>query len=81
MMTAANEDTFGVLLDIDGVLYVGDEPIEDAHEALSALREQSAGGRLVTNTTSRSRRESSSTCASWASRSPMRRCSRRRRWR
>jgi len=35
MMTATNEDTFGVLLDIDGVLYVGDEPIEGAHDALS----------------------------------------------
>ncbi|HTZ86395.1 MAG TPA: hypothetical protein VMB05_06990, partial [Solirubrobacteraceae bacterium] len=48
---------FGVLLDIDGVLYVGDEPIAGAHEALSRLREQSASLRLVTNTTSRSRRE------------------------
>jgi phospholysine phosphohistidine inorganic pyrophosphate phosphatase len=48
---------FGVLLDIDGVLYVGDEPIAGAHEALEQLREQSAGLRLVTNTTSRSRRE------------------------
>ncbi len=48
---------FGVLLDIDGVLYVGDEPIAGAHEALAELRAQSAGLRLVTNTTSRSRRE------------------------
>jgi HAD superfamily hydrolase (TIGR01458 family) len=47
---------FGVLLDIDGVLYVGDEPIEGAHRALSELRELSAGVRLMTNTTSRSRR-------------------------
>jgi HAD superfamily hydrolase (TIGR01458 family) len=46
----------GVLLDIDGVLYVGDEPIEGAHEALAELRRLSAGVRLVTNTTSRSRR-------------------------
>ncbi len=56
-MTAASGDRFGVLLDIDGVLYVGDEPIAGAHEALSALREQSAGVRLVTNTTSRSRHD------------------------
>jgi phospholysine phosphohistidine inorganic pyrophosphate phosphatase len=56
-MTAAGEATFGVLLDIDGVLYVGDEPIAGAHEALAQLREQSAGVRLVTNTTSRSRRD------------------------
>ncbi len=48
---------FGVLLDIDGVLYVGDEPIAGAHEALAALRELGAGLRLVTNTTSRSRRQ------------------------
>lgn len=48
---------FGVLLDIDGVLYVGDEPIAGAHEALAELREQSAALRLVTNTTSRSRRQ------------------------
>ncbi len=50
-------EPFGVLLDIDGVLYVGDEPIAGAHEALTQLRGQSAGLRLVTNTTSRSRRE------------------------
>jgi phospholysine phosphohistidine inorganic pyrophosphate phosphatase len=56
-MTPAGEATFGVLLDIDGVLYVGDEPIADAHETLAQLREQSAGVRLVTNTTSRSRRD------------------------
>ncbi len=54
---SAPVDSFGVLLDIDGVLYVGDEPIAGAHEALAQLREQSAGLRLVTNTTSRSRRQ------------------------
>jgi HAD superfamily hydrolase (TIGR01458 family) len=45
-----------VLLDIDGVLFVGDEPIEGAHRAFAELRELSAGVRLMTNTTSRSRR-------------------------
>jgi HAD superfamily hydrolase (TIGR01458 family) len=50
-------DPFGVLLDIDGVLYVGNEPIEGAGEALVELRRQSAAVRLMTNTTSRSRRE------------------------
>jgi phospholysine phosphohistidine inorganic pyrophosphate phosphatase len=55
-MSAANSGAFGVLLDIDGVLYVGDEPIEGAHQALIELREQSGGVRLMTNTTSRSRR-------------------------
>jgi HAD superfamily hydrolase (TIGR01458 family) len=49
-------DPLAVLLDIDGVLYVGDEPIEGAHEALSELRRMSGGIRLLTNTTSRSRR-------------------------
>ena len=51
------DDRFGVLLDIDGVLHVGEEPIEGAHQALAELRELGAGVRLVTNTTSRSRRE------------------------
>jgi HAD superfamily hydrolase (TIGR01458 family) len=55
-MPAAKDGRFGVLLDIDGVLYVGDQPIEGAHEAFSELREISAGVRLMTNTTSRSRR-------------------------
>jgi HAD superfamily hydrolase (TIGR01458 family) len=44
-----------LLLDIDGVLYVGDEPIDGAVEALEALRPLTSGIRLVTNTTSRSR--------------------------
>ncbi|MEA2209091.1 MAG: hypothetical protein QOF54_1568 [Solirubrobacteraceae bacterium] len=48
---------FGVLLDIDGVLYVGDEPIAGAHDALDELRRIGDDLRLVTNTTSRSRRE------------------------
>jgi len=46
-----------VLLDIDGVLYVGDEPIAGAVAALDQLRALSAGLRLLTNTTSRSRRQ------------------------
>jgi HAD superfamily hydrolase (TIGR01458 family) len=46
-----------VLLDIDGVLHVGDEPIAGAVEALAQLRELSTGVRLVTNTTSKSRRQ------------------------
>jgi phospholysine phosphohistidine inorganic pyrophosphate phosphatase len=56
-MTPAMADPFGVLLDIDGVLYVGNEPIPGAREALAELRRQSAAVRLMTNTTSRSRRE------------------------
>lgn len=56
-MSPAEDGRFGVLLDIDGVLYVGDEPIEGAHDALAQLRELGAGLRLVTNTTSRSRKQ------------------------
>jgi HAD superfamily hydrolase (TIGR01458 family) len=48
---------FGVLLDIDGVLYVGDEPIAGAHDALAELRRLGGGVRFLTNTTSRCRRE------------------------
>jgi phospholysine phosphohistidine inorganic pyrophosphate phosphatase len=55
MATLAN-GPIGVLLDVDGVLYVGDEPIAGAHDAFNELRECSAGIRLMTNTTSRSRR-------------------------
>jgi ribonucleotide monophosphatase NagD (HAD superfamily) len=46
----------GLLIDIDGVLHVGDEPIPGAREALELLRERELPFRLVTNTTSRSRR-------------------------
>jgi HAD superfamily hydrolase (TIGR01458 family) len=52
-----SDGTPAVLLDIDGVLHVGEEVIEGAIEALSALREIALGVRLLTNTTSKSRRE------------------------
>jgi ribonucleotide monophosphatase NagD (HAD superfamily) len=45
-----------LLLDIDGVLHVGDEPLPGAAEALARLRGLAGGLRLVTNTTSKSRR-------------------------
>jgi HAD superfamily hydrolase (TIGR01458 family) len=44
-----------VLLDIDGVLYVEDEPIPGATDAVRQLREAGLGLRFVTNTTNRSR--------------------------
>jgi HAD superfamily hydrolase (TIGR01458 family) len=44
------------LIDIDGVLHVGPDPVEGAFDAIEALRERDVGFRLVTNTTSRSRR-------------------------
>jgi phospholysine phosphohistidine inorganic pyrophosphate phosphatase len=56
-MSPETTGPFGVLLDIDGVLYVGDEPIDGAHDALTELRRIGGGLRLVTNTTSRSRRQ------------------------
>jgi HAD superfamily hydrolase (TIGR01458 family) len=55
-MSAGRGVRYGLLLDIDGVLFVGDEPIEGAHRAFGELRELSADVRLMTNTTSRSRR-------------------------
>ena len=46
----------GLLIDIDGVLHVGSEPIDGACEALDLLRQRGVPFALVTNTTSRSRR-------------------------
>jgi len=46
----------GVLLDIDGVLYVGDRPLPGADAALARLRASGLPVRFVTNTTRRSRR-------------------------
>ena len=48
-------DLRALLLDLDGVLYVGDEPVEGAAEAVAALRAGGLGLRFVTNTTERSR--------------------------
>jgi phospholysine phosphohistidine inorganic pyrophosphate phosphatase len=56
-MTATEVSELGLLLDIDGVLYVDKHPVDRASETLEQLREISPGVRLVTNTTSRSRRE------------------------
>ncbi len=44
-----------VLLDLDGVLYVEDEPIPGAVAAVAALRDAGVALRFVTNTTSRPR--------------------------
>ncbi len=41
----------GVLLDLSGVLYVGDEPLGGAHEAIRRLIEADVPMRFVTNTT------------------------------
>jgi HAD superfamily hydrolase (TIGR01458 family) len=44
-----------VLIDLDGVLYVEDEVVGGAHEAVERLRRGGLALRFVTNTTSRSR--------------------------
>ncbi len=49
-------DLHAVLLDLDGVLYVQDEPVGGAVDAVARLREAGLALRLVTNTTSRPRR-------------------------
>lgn len=46
-----------ILLDVEGVLYIQGEPIPGAPEALASLREIAGGIRLVTNTSSISRKE------------------------
>jgi HAD superfamily hydrolase (TIGR01458 family) len=45
----------GLLIDLDGVLYVEAQPVPGAQEALAALRGAGLALRFVTNTTSRSR--------------------------
>lgn len=46
----------GLLTDLDGTLYVGDEPVEGAKEALESLRGAGISLRYVTNTTRKPRR-------------------------
>ena len=53
---SALDDVRAVLVDLDGVLYVEDEPVAGAAEAVRALRDAGLGLRFVTNTTQRSRR-------------------------
>jgi HAD superfamily hydrolase (TIGR01458 family) len=54
-VTARLADIRGVLVDLDGVLYVEEEPVAGAREALVRLRGVGVALRFVTNTTSRSR--------------------------
>jgi HAD superfamily hydrolase (TIGR01458 family) len=44
-----------LLIDLDGVLYVEEEPIDGAAEAVESFRNAGLGLRFVTNTTARSR--------------------------
>jgi HAD superfamily hydrolase (TIGR01458 family) len=46
----------GLLVDLDGTLYVGDEPVEGASEAVGRLRASGIAVRYVTNTTRKPRR-------------------------
>ncbi len=46
-----------VLLDLDGVLYVEEQPVTGAREAVEQLRSQGFALRFVTNTTAHSRRQ------------------------
>jgi HAD superfamily hydrolase (TIGR01458 family) len=50
-------DPQALLLDLDGVLYVEDEPVPGAREAVADLRARGLALRFVTNTTSRPRRQ------------------------
>ena len=45
----------GVLFDLDGVLYNGEDPIAGAPEAVAAVRSSGIPTLFVTNTTSRPR--------------------------
>jgi len=45
----------GLLLDLDGVLYVGDRPVPGAREALAAIRGRGIPVRFLSNSTRRSR--------------------------
>jgi len=47
----------GLLVDLDGTLYVGDEPVEGAREAIGKLKASGLVLRYVTNTTRKPRRE------------------------
>jgi HAD superfamily hydrolase (TIGR01458 family) len=55
-MAAALEEIEGLLLDLSGVVYVQDEAVPGAAQALRRLRDREMPLRLVTNTTMRPRR-------------------------
>jgi HAD superfamily hydrolase (TIGR01458 family) len=46
----------GLLVDLDGTLYVGEKPVEGAREAIGRLRSSGLALRYVTNTTRKPRR-------------------------
>jgi HAD superfamily hydrolase (TIGR01458 family) len=50
------KDIKGFLVDLDGVLYVGDRAIKGARESIDLLRERNYAFRFVSNTTRKSRK-------------------------
>jgi len=52
-----NDSIQGLLIDLDGVLYIGDEAVPGARETLETLRERGVARRFVTNTTTRTAAE------------------------
>ncbi len=46
-----------VMLDLDGTLYIGDQPIPGAHEALAQLRARGLQLRFITNTTTKTQQQ------------------------
>ena len=52
-----DRDIKGLLIDLDGVLYVGDGAIDGARDALEALRRKNIDCRFVTNTTTKTAAE------------------------
>ena len=55
MVRTMLKDVRALLIDLDGVLYVEEEPIAGAAEAVRRLRERGLPLRFVTNTTAHSR--------------------------
>ena len=55
------------LIDLDGCLWVGDEPTDRATDALAALREASKGIVFMTNDARHAPRSSCANCGPWAS--------------
>ncbi|HUV30361.1 MAG TPA: TIGR01458 family HAD-type hydrolase [Acidobacteriota bacterium] len=53
-MTPALKNLSGLLIDLDGTVYVGDEPVAGAVEVIDFLRSRNIPFRLTTNTTTRS---------------------------
>jgi HAD superfamily hydrolase (TIGR01458 family) len=56
-VTASLTDVKGVLLDLDGVLTTSGRPLPGAHDAIAALRKARMPFKVLTNTTSMTRRD------------------------